>query len=610
MILNKQIKVREYTKSHLQQKSHLTYSRKMTAVRTIPHETKTVITSPSRRLIIKQNRWLTLADVPARAQDLLKYSKSRISDLRSALNLLSKILGKPLSELPADPEPVRRMFDEAPWQLHGVGKARWANVKSLIVGALYDIGVLSMRSRQRVCYSPSWQALLDKADDRSVRHGLSRFARWCSSRSLDPAQVKLDTFEQFARDLELSSTIRDPRERMHIARRAWNRAVEKVPGWPQLSVPSPEDSRRYALSWSSFPESLQRDIDQYQRSRGEQGLLDTDHRLIKPHTVRQHVDLLRRFASLLVKDGVNPAELASLPTLLEPTLVKRGLRLLLADNGNTRTPKAAATVGAICSVARYIDMPDGLLAELRKWEKKLRQRPSGMNEKNKRRLAPLKDASTMRKLSLLPTRIADELSKLKALTYSDATRMRFALAIEILQMAPMRVSNLAALDLEHHVGQIIDGEIHISVPANEVKNKVDLDYCLPQPTVQMVELYRQKYRPLLMDTPSSALFPSRTGGAMTSNSLARCIRRGIKRELGLLVNAHLFRHIGALLYLSLHPGDYETVRRLLGHKSITTTIAFYAGMETEHSLRRFDSAVLQLRQNGILLEDDPDAIHL
>ena len=85
---------------------------------------------------------------------------------------------------------------------------------------------------------------------------------------------------------------------------------------------------------------------------------------------------------------------------------------------------------------------------------------------------------------------------------------------------------------------------------------------------------------------------------MASAALARTIRDGIARELGLKINAHLFRHISALLYLCHHPGDYETVRRVLGHKSVATTIACYApDAEMEQSVRRFDEVVLKLAED-------------
>jgi len=555
----------------------------------------------SRRLRIRQDRWLTLGDVHSELPELIDRPKQQISDIRSALNLISRVGGRPLAELPADPEPLRKLFDEAPWQVHDVTKQRWANVRSLIVGALYDIGVLSMRSRQQICFSPHCQALIERVDDRTIRHGLSRFLRWCSSRNIRPAEITIETFERFGADLIQGSAIRRPRERLHVARRAWNRAVEEVPGWPQLHVPSPEDDRRYALPWEDFPEALQKEIAEYSRSRNSPDLFDDEHRIIKPRTVRQHLDLLRRYASLLVKNGVSATQFVSLPALLNPAIAKRGL-LLLVDDAGKSTPKAAATASALCSIGRYIDLSDDQLDQLRRMESRLRQRPFGMTQKNKERLAQLRNPSAMRKFNQLANRIVGELLKNKAPTEDDARRVRFALAVEILQMAPMRVANLAALDLDRHVGNLIEGtnEIQISIPANEVKNQVALEFILPAASARILEVYRRQFRPLLMDSPSSALFPSRAGGAMGSQALARCIRDGIKRELGLTINAHLFRHIGALLFLSKHPGEYETVRRVLGHKSITTTITFYAGMETAQSLRRFDEAVLELREDGRL----------
>jgi len=40
----------------------------------------------------------------------------------------------------------------------------------------------------------------------------------------------------------------------------------------------------------------------------------------------------------------------------------------------------------------------------------------------------------------------------------------------------------------------------------------------------------------------------------------------IYKATGLRMNAHLFRHLAGMLYLAQNPGDYETVRRLLGHE--------------------------------------------
>jgi len=46
------------------------------------------------------------------------------------------------------------------------------------------------------------------------------------------------------------------------------------------------------------------------------------------------------------------------------------------------------------------------------------------------------------------------------------------------------------------------------------------------------------------------------------------------------MTVHQFRHACAAIYLKHRPGEYEVVRRLLGHRNIQTTINFYCGLET------------------------------
>jgi site-specific recombinase XerC len=66
----------------------------------------------------------------------------------------------------------------------------------------------------------------------------------------------------------------------------------------------------------------------------------------------------------------------------------------------------------------------------------------------------------------------------------------------------------------------------------------------------------------------------------------------------LQVHPHLFRHIAAKLFLDAHPGSYELVRRVLGHRSIDTTTNFYTGLETAAAVRHFDKTILHLRRES------------
>jgi NADH-quinone oxidoreductase subunit F len=60
---------------------------------------------------------------------------------------------------------------------------------------------------------------------------------------------------------------------------------------------------------------------------------------------------------------------------------------------------------------------------------------------------------------------------------------------------------------------------------------------------------------------------------------------------GCLIGAYTVQAKAAFIYLKRHPGDYETVRRLLGHKSIRTTTLFYTGLEHRDAFTRFDAII-------------------
>jgi integrase len=93
------------------------------------------------------------------------------------------------------------------------------------------------------------------------------------------------------------------------------------------------------------------------------------------------------------------------------------------------------------------------------------------------------------------------------------------------------------------------------------------------------------------------LFPAaRRGGAKTPGHLAEQIKRTIRQEAGIDLNAHAFRHLAALLFLRQFPGEYETTRLLLGHKDLNTTVKYYCGLEQADALRRYDALTDRYRK--------------
>ena len=69
----------------------------------------------------------------------------------------------------------------------------------------------------------------------------------------------------------------------------------------------------------------------------------------------------------------------------------------------------------------------------------------------------------------------------------------------------------------------------------------------------------------------------------------------IQKVTGLRITLHQYRHAAAAVYLKHHPGDYETVRRFLGHRNIRTTVKFYCGLETIQATRMLGDVVRQHR---------------
>ena len=174
------------------------------------------------------------------------------------------------------------------------------------------------------------------------------------------------------------------------------------------------------------------------------------------------------------------------------------------------------------------------------------------------------------------------------------------MAIELLLMAPVRIDNLAALDIDQHLLRPSrrGGGLHLVIPGTAVKNRQDLEFPLPAETIALLEGYLRDYRPVLAPSTSRALFPGRDGGRKARAVLGRQISRTVLQHTGLRVHPHLFRHITAKLYLEANPGSYEVVRRVLGHRSIETPTSYYTGLETAAAVRHFDTAILKLRSRN------------
>jgi integrase len=177
-----------------------------------------------------------------------------------------------------------------------------------------------------------------------------------------------------------------------------------------------------------------------------------------------------------------------------------------------------------------------------------------------------------------------------------AISAQLAVAVAILTFAPVRLCNLVSIEL----GQNLikpggpNAPYWLVFPNYDVKNRVDLNFRFDQALTDLIDEYVQEFRPaLLRGTNAPWLFPGEAGQPKNKLMFSKLITERIQKATGVRITVHQFRHAAAAIYLKHRPGDYEFVRRLLGHRSIQTTIKFYCGLETMQATEDFGKLIRQ-----------------
>ena len=188
-------------------------------------------------------------------------------------------------------------------------------------------------------------------------------------------------------------------------------------------------------------------------------------------------------------------------------------------------------------------------------------------------------------------RLAKDHAPIKA-----AISAQLAVAVAILTFAPVRLSNLASIELGQNLTKPggPNTPYWLVFPHYDVKNRIDLNFKFDKDLTDLIDEYVHQFRPaLLRGSNASWLFPGEAGKPKVAITFSLQITRRIQKAVGLRITVHQFRHAAAAIYLKHRPGDYETVRRLLGHRDIQTTIRFYCGLETMQATQDFGKLIRQ-----------------
>jgi integrase len=546
----------------------------------------------------------TLAEVVATLEQRADLTPRQRGDLRSAVRCIGRTLGLPLESTPARLDQLRHKLAQVQPAAHGFSRSRWSTLRSQFTTALRLAGFELLPGRALSGLSEEWAELHARLPSKMLRHSLSRLLHYSSAQGIAPADIDASVFTGFRTAMLENSLLANPEKTFQRSLVCWNQAVDAVPGWPQHKLAIASRRNWYALPLAAFPASFGADVEAWLERLGGSDLLeDLPFRPVVPSSLAKRRRELRQLASALVHRGSAPADITSLRDLVALDAARQALEFVMVRTGGKPTSQLASLSALLLSIARHwVGVDAGHEAKLKNLARRCRPRRGGMAAKNRAMLRQFEDHDTVLRLLTLPAQLVKGLEKEPRLSVHWARQVEMAMAIELLLVAPIRLRNLVNLDLDRHlirVGAGAAARLHLWVPADEVKNNMDLEFPLPAETVELLELYLTKARPVLEPRPACRmLFVGLAGGLRNQTALGTTLTRLVEREVGVRVSPHQFRHLAGFLYLRQNSGCLEDVRALLGHHDLATTARFYAGMEGIAAARAYDAAVLRQRHDS------------
>ena len=445
--------------------------------------------------------------------------------------------------------------------------------------------------------TPEAEALLGLVRNRYDRHHLVGFLGHACGRKRPLAELNEADLSAYETALATLGVAR-PKQAARDAAHAWNRMAGHL-GWP-AQILAPKDNLHHAvLGFDELPKALQADVTVYLNRRSDDDVFGEAGDPLAAATLRDRRGKICQLISLAVAAGVPLSASRSLKHLVKEDTARQILQALWTRSRKQPNAHAANLARLLRLIAKHhAGAPEAIIELIGKAEAKLRPGKIGMTERNKKKLRQIiDDPRALNRLIQLPQTVLAGLDPARP-TLSDAFALQSCVAIQIELQAPMRAKNLAGLDFAQHLDVVSPEACHIVIEAQDVKNDQTLEYVLGPSFMRLLTLYERVYWPLLAgETKTTAVFISRTGRQKTPAAFGAQITKFLKAQAGIAMNLHLFRHLAGYLFLKAHPGEYEPVRQLLGHKSVKTTVDFYVGLEQEHSFRRYD-AIIQSYSDG------------
>ena len=521
---------------------------------------------------------------------------TRRRDLRSAVTRVASLLGNDPARIPLDLPAISARLATVSPVAAGLTSKNFTNIRSDFIAAVKISGLKPVRRLARTPLSPAWKKLLADLSGRRARLGLSRLARWASANGIEPREIDGATIAAFITEVCNSSLHRKPSSLHRTVALIWNEAAAHSEfGLQTVQVPS---FRRPAkrIEWAGLTHPLRKESDKYLIWCSGADVFDADarSRALSPQTIKLRRNQIHAGVTALVASGVKPTAIKSLADLVSPENFKRILRRRHEMAGGRENVFNHDLAGVLVQIARqWVKVDAGVLAELTRLAGKVPMPVPGLTDKNKRRLRQFDDPAILQRLFNFPRRLWDEIKRDAEPNVQTLVKAQAALAVAILSYMPIRLQNLATLtfDVDLFLREGPRATSCLELSASKVKNRTELAFDIPPEVAKMLIEYRNRIAPKVIGHRPDRLFVKADGTPKNQWSVAWLIRTYLKKRVGIELSSHQFRHLSAKVLLDAQPGNFETVRQLLGHKSLTTTVGAYAGIDSRRAGRHHQHLV-------------------
>lgn len=521
--------------------------------------------------------------------------KWRSWSTKATFGAISRQLEIDLNESPATLETYWDIIKRFNPRLANIRPHRWADMRDDIRFLLRYAGVPNVPTKSTTPLTEEWQDLLGCLSS-YPRSALGRFARFCSKQRISPGDVTDEVADEFRKIVRHESVAKKQDHTYRTFLTHWNKASEEIDGWPDIRLTTSSDSRLWTLPLSAYPLSFQTEVEAWLEwlAIDDPFSEGAPKRPSRPPTKDAKMRAVRYMAGALVVQGRAPRTITGLKDLVEPEACKSALRYIHARRSNSNTNTVYSIARTMHSIAEeWLRLDQEAVDAVQFFCRRLRNPPTQVCDKTCHRIRQLDDKDNLKRLLRFPGSQLEYVNSRDLGRTCDALRVQVALAVELLLMAPVLISKLVRIDFSADIEWLPDGKSIVTIPDGRWESDRFSKFELPNKSTALLDFYLSDYRPRLAPPGNRYLFPGPGDRPREPSNFAELIKRKIHDETGLVINSILFRAIAAKLFLDANPENYEVVRRLLGHRSLSSTIAMYAGAALVAAADRYDREVLR-----------------